>query len=216
MMKWPNTFKYPMEDTLRRYIKSTLEPEEEQALEEFMMDKPELLRELEVMTLMMEASRDVMVAPSSSGKPRWLKQWLTPVTIGLCASTFAVGLMVGVIGFNQISGVNVPSHALDIVYLSAVRGTVDTPSATLQLSDNLDQYILVLQNEGTTKGSYQLTIVAESSETLLFKASALKSNPLGDIYAAVPADCLSPGRLHVRLSLEGVGIVSDTILQVDH
>ena len=180
-------------DIVQRYLKGKLTPEETVEFEEYIVDKPELLEELEVDSVMVEHLPKLKTAaqrlrPSSL----WMRLFGTPLKASL-GTGFAVLLVVALFAphFNQ------QGRPLDgniaLYYLSEVRGQAGIEQ-TVDVAKTTDTIIFVLDVEIEQSTPYKVSLLNIDSDTRIALSQRYLASEVGEIYVSIPAKNLPKGR----------------------
>lgn len=206
-------------DIVKRYLHNKLTPEETVEFEEYMLNKPELLEQLELDSVMQEhlptALKDVKNATHNSNEGWRLALWnvLSNKTLVHSAFSFAIGVtVVLLINANQTS---TPPYSgtIDLVEVSPLRSssTQDTPDATYSLSNKADHLVLLIQPDNVESESALVTITNTSDSAEIFSKNVMINNT-GDIVVHLAKEDLVLGMLEAKLSTEHGRLKSKPLL----
>ncbi|NCP65720.1 MAG: hypothetical protein GW763_12760 [Paraglaciecola sp.] len=193
-----NTDYINQHDVIRRYLKGKLSAEETLEFEEYMLDKPELLEQLEIESVLVEhlpRATFKTVHTSSrwwyifTGKPLWASL----STFALCTLGFSLLSVYHEQPLNVLQ-----SQSIDVLYVSNIRG-VDQTDASYSLSSLAETTLLILQPEDTESLSYQVTVRDHLNRTVV-DTTNLRINNNGDLLLPVATKQLSVGKLKITLT----------------
>ena len=167
-------------DIVQRYLQNKLTPEETVMFEEYMMDKPELLEQLELDSVMVGILPQVknQTEKSKLTESKNSLGWLIGVirspnlAWSLCAAFFGLMLLnLNHIGENQVSDISP-----EIVYLEIVRGKRDVQEIKLEKSRN--PQILALEIGAKPRKYYKVKIINLANHKVL-ESLSIQSNNIG-------------------------------------
>lgn len=219
-------------DVIKRYLKDKLTAEETTEFEEYILDKPELLEQLELDAVLVENysialdevnKEDAEYADMSFmstiqrllNKPRihTIASIVNKPLVHSIAS-FAVGVMVVLlINANNVDS-TLYSGTIDLVEVSPLRSSSaqDVADATYSLSNNADHIILLLQPGVAESESELITIIRLSDNAEVFKQQ-VHLNTSGDFTVGLDTSWLTPGMYEVTFGNQDSRSLSIRLLQ---
>lgn len=189
-------------DIARKYMQGRLTPEEAADFEVYLMDKPELVEEMELDGLL-----DKHLEQTSSVKEKrtgFLFSWLSAGVLRY-ASVVVVAFGLGVLVNSQISFEDNENGAYELSslgliktdYVSGVRGSGNQePVLEFSLSSGIDTWILVLQPKVIRRGNYIVTAEYENSD-VVFEELEFQISGSGDVLVPFSTTKLKSGFLKI-------------------
>ncbi len=190
-----NTFK-PDDTMLHNYLQNKLTPTEEEQLELWLADHPEVLEDLELDLVMKEGVKSKERKKLSNNRQHRTTGYdssFSKLNYFVVGGLFAFSLMLFVFGVGQ------SDHGegnFQILSLSPLRGGDSkefSPIKTIKLNRESNQLILVVQLNFPDKGPFQIELKNHKSNKIHFKMDALIPQGLGDLNISVPTKSLAEG-----------------------
>jgi hypothetical protein len=209
-----NTDYINQHDVIRRYLKGKLSAEETLEFEEYMLDKPELLEQLELDSVMMEQLPNIPMKTSLVASTWWA--WWRPtyshlVAVAACA-VMTVSLFMG--GNNPTTSITTASP--DILYLGNYRSV--QPMLSVDFSNAAQSKILVLSLPLVAEGEFD--VLAENLDTLQREVlqHQLRANSEGELVVVLGTATLPAGRynIDVQASSSAQQVMRNTIELINH
>jgi hypothetical protein len=191
-------------DIVVRYLRNKLTADEIIAFEEYAMDKPELLEQLELDSVLMETLPDVLATPQK------LKTILTKFNWKLVAMPI-LGISLAMnVGFYMVTATNelaTPASS-QIAYLDMLRNSPDR-KFTLSLENNKHQIVLVISPSKPGIGEYTVSLAQKDKETIF--SGKFFENSENELVISVPTELLTTQNYVLNLSAETPVVYNEKI-----
>ncbi|MFT2089984.1 hypothetical protein [Paraglaciecola sp. 2405UD69-4] len=176
-------------DTVQRYLHNKLTPEETVEFEEYIMDKPHLLEQLELDSVMVETMPKVELGKS---KPSfWQGIFGTPLKASL-----GTGLACALAAVLLLPAIQPPSSPaignLELFYLSDVRS--DDYEQKFKVAPSADTLIFVLEAEFEQVTPFNVSLTSESTDQTIFAELTYLPSEVGEIYVPISVQDMPNGK----------------------
>ena len=202
------------QDIPARYLADKLSAEEEIQFEEYLMENPEMVDRLELDRVFTQHLPKATEKKTET-RSNWMQWFQTPLRLAtFAAAVFFLGITVSphFLAPSSVPDANGIGGNLDIVYLSPLRGNLDTPSAVASLSGNVDTMLLVLQPGETSSLNYTVNIVGKDGQGPQLNIADVAANSVGDVIVPLDVSELQPGMFEVQLKGKADGAKTETLL----
>ena len=193
-------------NVIERYLQQKLTREEKAELEVYLLDKPELLEQLELDSIMKEHLPSVQEHTTSNNVlvdsevlvPWWQAIWAKPLLTSTLSFVFGVVVVLLINGNNDGSAPY--SGTIDLIEVSPLRSSPaqGTPDATYSLSSNADRLMLLLQPGFIESETVIVTIKKRSNNTYLFNEQ-MNINGQGDVVVYLDKAKFEPGAFDIDI-----------------
>ena len=199
-----------------RYSRGQLTPEESIVFEIYLLDKPELIEQLELERLLIKHLPQVDFSqqqkksavswwPSSIVILQLITRWLS-APIGASVTTAAVCVML-FSGFWQLSApaqwAGQISAKVDMIFVAPMRSSDrrnNNAVATLAQSKKSELTMLVIQPSNVVATSFDVRIVSQQSGAIIVKQTKVQTQGMGDVVLSVPSTLLTAGLWDIELT----------------
>ncbi len=183
-------------DIANKYLRGELTAEELEDFEVYLMDKAELLEELEL-DMLLQQHLPLVQFDNKQVSSKWLSWPAQPLvasfaTLVVCAFSFILYLQIEDGAFKASGKVN-------LVYISPLRSSSQEQQATLSIAKGDEQITLVLQPSLIGTESFNIKMFdPKGLQVIEFKLVGIQG--MGDLVISVPGKLLKPGLWTFELS----------------
>jgi hypothetical protein len=194
-------------DIVGRYLRNKLTADEIIAFEEYAMDKPELLEQLELDSVLMEtlpkaydAKHQKTVEKNDIMSTFWQVIVGTPAraSLGTFAFCLVCAMSLNVINNGSSLESNYGKQGVEIVYISALRSGDDNLEHELPSSRESQNIVLVLQSQLMGFEDFSVSILNDQG-TSLFNEALFKANSDGDVVITLSNAEITKQKLTIEL-----------------
>lgn len=181
-------------DIARKYMQGRLTPEEAADFEVYLMDKPELVEEMELDGLFDKHVDKTETAKNNS--KHFFFNWLS-IDLMKYAFVMAVAFILGtLVDKDQVSG------GSNIYYLSNMRGDTEIYAEKIRLNEKHSYFIFVLQPEIQEHKEQTIKLKLSESEGDFEEVVNIFPNESGDLVIPITMKKLKPGKLRISHLLD--------------
>ncbi|MDU0352778.1 hypothetical protein RS130_01530 [Paraglaciecola aquimarina] len=199
-------------DIVKRYLHNKLTPEETVEFEEYIMDKPELLEQLELDSVFVQTlpeafeneqtANQIQAESSKYVKPSfWQILWGTPMRASLVTLGISAGVFLGMFEYKLLNSnpSQIYSESYEIAYLSNLRSSQTNQSQDIYAPSGKSTVILVLQTQ--LVAYEEVDVLVKNKVNQLVIASIPKTaNSEGDVLLPVAINDHNPYMLEITLT----------------
>lgn len=195
-----------------RYVRGELSGHELDKFEDYLMDNPELLEQLELDSVFASVLPKLELVTVKPDKGFNLWRWLftTPAGASLSASlstACACVLLAALLWSNSSTQIPAISASNQLVHLSTLRST-SQPERTIEISDKQTQLILVVQPASFEDENFLVNIKNSSNESETSLTASISES--GDIVITVPSQALVSGKYQLNITGSTSGITQES------
>ena len=178
-----------------RYLRDQLSPEETTAFEEYLMEHPEVLEQLQIDEMFIESMPGVEIEnlpelKSSARSPLWSNiKWLGFGAIGAYAS---VAL------FSLVSTNNTMMNIDRVVYVETVRSSV-AEHMRIGLGDKRENMVLMLSSDFDQIGPFNVQIIRADTNRVVAEFYDLPKTETEDIAIVINTGVVEAGKYFVKI-----------------
>lgn len=193
-------------DLVSRYLHNKLTPEETVEFEEYILDKPEILEQLELDSVLIETLPMMQMAePQSPDNKIGLKLSILQVLFGtpIKASLYLMLSLtiVSTISWKvlyPITNTFLPSTQNQIIYLETLRAIQPSPNQ-ITIKENTELLIFVLQPNNLVDREFSAQINQINNENALFSFENIFVSNTGELILAIPASTFSSDNYEIEI-----------------
>lgn len=180
-------------DIVKRYLGGKLTPEETVEFEEHILDKPELLEQLEMDSVFTEHLPNVATDKTIPHMTSiWQKLFGTPMRASMGTATACV--LVATVFVKLATPQLTPLQGnIELVYLSNTRGDTNVSVQELSRSAAPDTLIFILQADAVLDEQFKVRLFNQKTEQSIALLATYSANEMGDIYVPARANNLPQG-----------------------
>jgi hypothetical protein len=177
-------------DIALRYLQGKLTPEETVEFEEYILDKPKLLEQLEVDSVLKIHLPNVHIINTSSPKIRKPFGWFsTPLRASVATAFACVFILWVAVPKKEFSATHFTASP-DIVYLETFRSAGNTQEISVDNSHR--SILLVIDLSGLPEKMYSFKLF-DQNEIERMDKNGLSTNSLGELIISLPTKVLNSG-----------------------
>lgn len=218
--------KTQIEQTKRLYIQGKLTPEEVVEFEQYFLDEPELVEQIELeMALkqhLPDVELDAAIAKHQPKKVSWLAKIMDslrqPIAASMAASVATA--IICAVSFSwywqgkQATPDFTGSGKVNLVYVSPMRSGVLDEQATLSMARGDEQVTLVLQPSDTTASTFNIKMLGPKGKVVQ-AFNQIDVQGMGDLIIALPMQQLNEGTWTFEIRAVGqTDVVERLVLHV--
>ena len=183
-----------------RYLNGQLTPEEAAAFEDYLMDHPDLVAQLELDSVFKATLPEVQLSEPQQSKPQKPKQgfrswfsWPTHPVI-TAAATLGVCVLILPLIYPSASPPDYPVLVnMEQVVLAPMRGATDTNRAVITTKPGDHYFEVVVETSDDSALAYRVDVVRESDGLPVVPRQTFKLHHSGELKLALPVDRFAPG-----------------------
>ncbi|WP_102795653.1 hypothetical protein [Bowmanella denitrificans] len=195
-----------------RYVRGELSGHELDKFEDYLMDNPELLEQLELDSVFASVLPKLELVTVKPDKGFNLWRWLftTPIGASLSASlgtACACVLLAALLWPNSSTQIPAISASNQLVHLGTLRST-SQPEKIIELSDKKTQLILVVQPVSFEDENFLVNIKSSSTGSETSLTASISAS--GDIVVLIPSQALVAGKYQLNITGLTSGITQES------
>lgn len=178
------------DDIAKRYVQGQLSSEENIAFEEYLMEYPEMLDQLQLDQVFMDAMGEVDVLKANSVQEKRLLGVVSGIK-WLCFG--AIGAYASVAMFSFFNTTNTMMNVERVIYVDTVRSS-DPVQKRIALADKNEKMVLMLSAGFDEKGPFDVSIIKVDSQKVIAEFKAVPKTETDDIAIVVDSELFGLGR----------------------